>query len=183
MRKIVLTLLLPVLVLVMAACGEVAETNTSTETPNQSPLTPVGVPAQKSGQEVEIMGELYTVPDDISDYDIIYDHDGIRISYLWFDPDGGFWGPEIMFYIENHSNIDYLVQTRYFHMNGIHIMPQLSFKYASGESGLMPLYFLHRNLNDTGICIIENVEFRFFFMEYSSPDNSFESDLIYLDLT
>jgi len=114
---------------------------------------------------------------------VIYDMNGIKISYLGFDPVGDIWGSEIILYIENNTSIDYLVQTREFHVNDVPFAPLLSCHAPQGEGVIEPLILLRSSVNSTGINVAENVSFRFFFMEKDKPSVTFESDFVTIDLS
>jgi hypothetical protein len=122
---------------------------------------------------------------DISNGQIIYYADGIKVSYQGFDIIGDIWGPEVLLRVENSTDINYTVQSWEFYLNGIPFAPQLSNHAPPGETVDIKLILLHISLRETEIAIddIENVRFRFTFIETDRPSQVFETDFVYIDLT
>lgn len=113
----------------------------------------------------------------------VSDQNGLRISYLGFNPDNDEWGPEVQFYAENSSDKDYYVQTRKFSVNGIPMMPMLSVVISSGESKLMPLYIFRSDLTFNEIADVNSIEFVFFFWDNSkTAADGVESEAVFISL-
>ena len=180
MQRHISTFLLLAFVLTLAACGGASEPNAANEPVQNSPRTS----SDEQLTQPEQTQTTQTTPDETGYAEkVIFNQDGITITFIGFDADFEPWGPEIMFFVENSSDKSYLIQARSFLVNGIPVAPQLSLRYDPGDRELMPLYILRSGLYSNDITDIENVELSFYLMESSTTTNVIESDIIFLDLT
>lgn len=110
---------------------------------------------------------------------VIYDQDGIKISFVAFDPEA-FMGLEVKFIIENNTDTAITVQARDTSINGFMVDGIMSSEVMPGKTANDELTFLSSSLEDNNIDEIESVELKFHIFESDTHASIADTDIITL---
>lgn len=109
----------------------------------------------------------------------LYEEDGLRIVCPGLREDSVF-GPEILLYIENQSDLDITVQIRDLSINGFMVMSSLSSDVLAGKRAYTEITLFSSDLEDNGIEQIQNAEFSFHIFDPHSWDTIKDTDSVSL---
>jgi hypothetical protein len=109
--------------------------------------------------------------------DVLVDSDGIKVVLKGLSEDG-FWGPEIVMYMENNSDIDITAQTRDTSVNGFMIDSHMSEDVAAGKKAIISMYFDDSDLEANKITSIEDLESTLIFFNSDSYDTILKAPIV-----
>lgn len=111
---------------------------------------------------------------------VIFEQDGIIISFVDFDTDDLF-GLGIKFYIENNTETPITVQVRDSSINGFMLEGMMSADVMPGKITNTSLTFFETDLQDNGIESVEDVELKFHIFNKDTFDTIIDTDVITLN--
>ena len=109
--------------------------------------------------------------------DVIYDSNGIKITYLGVGTTT-LGQPKIKLYIQNSTNLNYTIQARNTSVNGIMAYPVFSCDVVAGKSAYDGLEFSKYISGDNEITTINSAEFTFHIFETGDWLGGFDSGVI-----
>lgn len=108
---------------------------------------------------------------------VIFEQDGITISYKEFDMDA-FLGVDMKIFVDNQSDKAIIVQARDVSVNGFMVDPLFSCDVMPGKKANDGLTIMESQLEENGITEIEEIEFKFHIFEKESYDKIVDTDPI-----
>ena len=104
---------------------------------------------------------------------VILDQNGVKVTAKSLSY-GSTLGPEIKLLIENDSDRDITIQSRYFSVNGLMIDSIFSEDVATGKKANSEITIMDSDLKVAGITAIKDIEFDLVVMDMNSFDDLFE---------
>lgn len=112
---------------------------------------------------------------------VIMDRDGVKVVARGLDTSDEIWGPQVLFFIENSSGKDVIVQTADSSVNGFMLDPFFSCQVRAGKVAYASASFFTDDLEQNGITDIQTFEFRLHIVDASNWDTLFDSDPVTLE--
>ena len=112
---------------------------------------------------------------------VLVDQGGVKIVNKGLSRDGSFFGPGVIFYIENNTDQKITVQADNVSVNGFMVSSMMSEDLVPGKKAISALQFFSSDLEQNGITDVTNTEFKFHVFNSESWDTIFDSDQISLD--
>ena len=109
----------------------------------------------------------------------IWEQDGLSVTVTGISTDG-LIGPELNLLIENNSDKNVTVQSRYTAINGCMVSSTMSADAAAGKKANDSLDFSETDLKRNGIDTIANIEFSLHIFDPDTYDTRYDSELIKL---
>lgn len=106
----------------------------------------------------------------------LYNENGIRIVGKYVD-ENSFWGAAVLFYIENNSGKNRIIQCDDMSINGFMITPYFSSTVYDGKKAIDEITLMSSDLEENGITCIEDIELKFNIMDEDFMNNV-ETDAI-----
>ena len=106
----------------------------------------------------------------------LYNENGIRIVGKYVD-ENSFWGAAVLFYIENNSGKNRIIQCDDMSINGFMITPYFSSTVYDGKKAIDEITLMSSDLEENGITSIEDIELKFNIMDEDFMNNV-ETDAI-----
>lgn len=148
---------------------------------------PVRAVAEALGLYVDWDGTTSTVilsttaPAESTAKGVIYDKNGIRITYNGITKSNSFLeGSQVNLLIENNTNKNYIIQVRDASVNGFMTDSIFSPEVAAGKKINDSILFYKSALEQNNISSIERVEFKFTIFDADNWLDSFDSSVITL---
>ena len=104
-----------------------------------------------------------------SDGDEIFNNDSVKIVYQGMRDDP-YWGIELVFYIENNSDKNIIVQINTISINGFMVDPIMSPAICANKKIIEGLTILQSDLDDNEITKLENMEISFKIIDENTWD-------------
>lgn len=113
---------------------------------------------------------------------VIFENNGIKITYKGLDFDSSYLGPEIKLLIENYSNKPYTVQVRDFAIDGYMIDTSCSADVTPGNKINDGISIRKRSLEENGLNQYSIKNAQFYFQIFNSDDWSDSFDTVVINL-
>ena len=129
------------------------------------------------------LSEYGVVPDEEINT-LIYDNNGIKITYKGIDEDESMFGPKIKLLIENNTDENYTVQVRDFSINGYMVDTMFSANISAGKKINDGIIIFEDEFENNNISVSEIEKDECKFHVYSSDDRSdkFDTETISFDI-
>lgn len=115
---------------------------------------------------------------------VIFENNGIKITYKGLDFNSSIFGPEIKLLIENNSSKSYTVQVRDFSIDGYMISTSCSVDVTAGNKTNDGITIMSNSLEENGLDEHSIKKAQFYFHIFNSDDwsDSFDTVVINLEL-
>lgn len=110
--------------------------------------------------------------------EVLVDANGVKIIGKGLSTNDSFWGPGVIFYIENNSDKNITVQVRDVSVNGFMVDSTMSEDVVVGKKAMSAVQFFSTDLEENSITDITDVELYFHIFNMESWDTVFDSDVI-----
>lgn len=115
---------------------------------------------------------------------VLFDNNGIKITYTGMDYISSGFGPKIKLLIENNTNANYTIQVRDFSVNGFMVDTTMSADVNAGKKANDSIIIMSRSLEENSISEDDMQTFEFSFDIFNSDDwsDGFDTETIIIQL-
>lgn len=106
----------------------------------------------------------------------LYNENGIRIVGKYVD-ENSFWGAAVLFYIENNTEKNVIIQCNDMSINGFMVTPYFSSTVYAGKKAVDDITLMSAELEENNITSIDDIELKFNIID-ENYNSLYETDII-----